>query len=510
MTDQNKYDAIIIGAGVGGLTVGSLLAKHGKKVLILEQNDRVGGRALSVAGDEITQRGAQWYKDLLETQYTYVANAEPQLEELVKSGMLNGYVLDVGYHALSMNGNAYLYDFVQQIGGIDGVKMNGSHYGTYYKGEFYMDLIGSQPIDPRYLEIAEREKIPFFKYYTTPYKLNDEQIDELERVSLQQWGEEMGLTKNDILWNNLCSVSTLFSTINNPDDISIGDIFRFFKHAVSPKLEKGLCEYVGGFVSGGVMEWSKAVARKYQELGGELALETRVREVVMENGRATGVIAENGSGEKKVYQSEAVVSNVPAQDSFKFMDKSQFPGDWAQKTETMYGYGSYVPYWGLNSLAMPEEHAVRNYKNSCVLPKDEGFDYDVYICWSIQSALDPSVAPDGKYLYTAYLPLTESEARNKVLVDKIVKRLPDFMEEIYPGFKKTIDWKLDLMCWKLEGVAKSVSQAGTQKVPVKSPHVEGLYFAGDTAKGYGVAMDCACTSGMICASEMLGVDFGVR
>ena len=91
-----------------------------------------------------------------------------------------------------------------------------------------------------------------------------------------------------------------------------------------------------------------------------------------------------------------------------------------------------------------------------------------------------------------------------------MKRLPDFMEEVYPGFKESIDWKLDLVCWKLEGVAKSISQAGTQKVPVKSPHVEGLYFAGDTAKGYGVAMDCAIASGVICAGEILNKDFGIR
>ena len=165
---------------------------------------------------------------------------------------------------------------------------------------------------------------------------------------------------------------------------------------------------------------------------------------------------------------------------------------------------------GLNKLVMPEEEAKMGLKNTCVLPKSEGFDYDVYICWNIQSAVDPSVAPAGKYLYTAYLPLTEKESLDKGLVQKIVSRLPEFMEEVYPGFSESIDWKLDLVCWKLEGVAKSISQAGTQKVPVKSEYVQGLYFAGDTAKGYGVAMDCAIAPGMICAGEILGKDFGIR
>lgn len=37
------YDVIVIGAGCGGLTVGSLLANQGRKVLILEQSDGIGG-----------------------------------------------------------------------------------------------------------------------------------------------------------------------------------------------------------------------------------------------------------------------------------------------------------------------------------------------------------------------------------------------------------------------------------------------------------------------------------
>lgn len=41
-----KYDVIIIGAGIGGLTAGAILARNGKKVLILEKNHVVGGYAV--------------------------------------------------------------------------------------------------------------------------------------------------------------------------------------------------------------------------------------------------------------------------------------------------------------------------------------------------------------------------------------------------------------------------------------------------------------------------------
>jgi phytoene dehydrogenase-like protein len=45
MTD--RYDAIVVGAGHNGLVCSALLAKAGKKVLVLEANDQVGGAAVT-------------------------------------------------------------------------------------------------------------------------------------------------------------------------------------------------------------------------------------------------------------------------------------------------------------------------------------------------------------------------------------------------------------------------------------------------------------------------------
>jgi len=49
-----KYDYIIIGAGLGGLTAGAKLVREGKKVLVLEQHDRPGGCATTFKRKDFT------------------------------------------------------------------------------------------------------------------------------------------------------------------------------------------------------------------------------------------------------------------------------------------------------------------------------------------------------------------------------------------------------------------------------------------------------------------------
>ncbi|MEE4115516.1 MAG: NAD(P)/FAD-dependent oxidoreductase, partial [Marinilabiliaceae bacterium] len=49
-----KYDVIVVGGGLGGLTAGAKLALSGKKVLLLEQHDRPGGCATTFQRGEFT------------------------------------------------------------------------------------------------------------------------------------------------------------------------------------------------------------------------------------------------------------------------------------------------------------------------------------------------------------------------------------------------------------------------------------------------------------------------
>ena len=40
---MQKFDVVIVGSGLGGLACGTILAKEGYKVCILEKNKQIGG-----------------------------------------------------------------------------------------------------------------------------------------------------------------------------------------------------------------------------------------------------------------------------------------------------------------------------------------------------------------------------------------------------------------------------------------------------------------------------------
>ena len=59
--DDRVYDAIIVGAGISGLSAADYLIDNGKDILVLEARDRVGGRIWSRSWNGITiEEGANW------------------------------------------------------------------------------------------------------------------------------------------------------------------------------------------------------------------------------------------------------------------------------------------------------------------------------------------------------------------------------------------------------------------------------------------------------------------
>jgi monoamine oxidase len=64
---EKRVDVVVVGAGMAGLYATHLLKKAGRKVVLLEGSDRVGGRVLNLKvgpkANEVAEAGAQWIND---------------------------------------------------------------------------------------------------------------------------------------------------------------------------------------------------------------------------------------------------------------------------------------------------------------------------------------------------------------------------------------------------------------------------------------------------------------
>lgn len=73
---MEHVDTVVVGAGISGLTAARLLVAEGRRVIVLEARDRIGGRVWSDRiGDQVTDRGASWIHGITDSPVAAAARA---------------------------------------------------------------------------------------------------------------------------------------------------------------------------------------------------------------------------------------------------------------------------------------------------------------------------------------------------------------------------------------------------------------------------------------------------
>ncbi len=341
---SEKYDAIIIGSGMSGLTCGALLAQEGKKVLLLEKHFKVGGwthtfkrnnyewdvgihyigdvhkpwSPIRKLFDRITDGKLKWHKmddnyDRIifpDKHYNFICPKEKFIEEL---------------SIQFPNDKQAIYDYIQLIK--TSVKSGVAYFGNKALPDLIRNL--TYPFMSRkFLSFAERTTYDVLKDITSNEKLIS--------VLAGQWGDH-GLP---------------------PKQSS------FVLHALVAR------HYLdgGNYPVGTARRIAETVTDVIEKEGGLVAVNAGVDEIVIKNGKAESVLLENG----EIISAPLIISSAGIVNTYsKLLRNHPQHSTFKKRLGNIRQSASYVClYIGLNKSA--QELGLQN-TNLWIYP---GYDHD--------------------------------------------------------------------------------------------------------------------------------------
>ncbi|MEW6553924.1 MAG: NAD(P)/FAD-dependent oxidoreductase [Actinomycetota bacterium] len=282
---MSDYDVIVIGAGLGGLTAGALMAKQGRKTLVLEQSGSIGGCCSTY------DRGGYRF-DVGATILEIMAPFELAFERLgtTLQEEVDLEPCDPVYNVIFPDGSRMTYpasveekaEIISRISPEDGRAWleYADYIGDFMRtalGVFFLSPVNSMA-DMARVFLKDPHLLKFFPLFTSSFEDIMRKYFKNERVqeSLSYPGKFCG----------------------QPPALAPG-IFAFLSYA----------EHEGTwFPRGGMIAIPEAMRRCGERYGLEVRLNQEVRKVLVRGRRAEGVVLADGTE----ITSRVVVSNINA------------------------------------------------------------------------------------------------------------------------------------------------------------------------------------------------------
>lgn len=478
-----EYDAIIVGAGAGGLTSALLLAKEGKNVLLLERQLQPGGVGTSFKRKGFSFESAIHCIDGFwqDSELRKFFQEMDILRRIELIEIKNSYRTIYPEHNFVQGAEVDNYkvslkkEFPQESKNIDNFFKT---VEKFYK-EFQIFSNSDYPSWIMFLVAIFRCPIIIRYANSTAAELLDQYFkdDKLKGVLSDIW-RLMGLPPKQL--------SAIYFLV------------VFYDYHYKPVH----------FVKGGFTNLFKAIVDRIKELGSEVKFNTTVKNIIVENDKVKCVITDKG----EEFKAKVVISNANYYNTFNCLIgadkfKSAYLNKWHGLDKSISAFQIYV------GLKVPTQQLGIKDFMVCInhtYSKEEDFDWsakgDYHNCGLglvNPSLIDSTLIPEGKgnlgaliiEYYKNWQDLSPQEYQSKkdqvanILVDRLDKQFPGFKENIElleVATPKTIERYASIPGGSIYGFSQTVKQAGINREGPKTK-IKGLFLAGAwTIPGGGV------------------------
>src|SRR5438067_4560557 len=442
-----KYDCIVIGGGHNGLVNAAYLARAGKKVLVLERRHLLGGAS-------VTEEVFPGFKFSV---FSYVVSLmRPEIIrdlDLPRHGLeilpLDGTFTPMpsGDYLWRMNDHGRTVREIRRHSRVDAEAYEEFSKMMTPMCRFVKPILSMIPPDPTTLRPKDLRQLHFlmqrFRDLSSDERYTLIQLMTMSAVDyLDQWFE------TDVLKATMSASGIIgtFLGIRSP-----GTAYVLLHHYMG-EIDGAFRSW--GFSRGGTGAISNAIAAAAREAGVEIQTKCGISKIILQDGKATGVVTEAGDE----FYGNVISSSVDPHLTFlKMVGADQLPGEFVEEVQRykfrgssgkvnlaldalpdfkcLPGPGAHLR--GAISISPSVEYMERAYDDA----KYGRYSRHPYIDVVIPSLTDPSVAPPGKHVlscFVQYAPYKLKEGtwdeKKEEFGDNVINTLAEFA----PNIKKII------------------------------------------------------------------------
>jgi phytoene dehydrogenase-like protein len=443
----SSYDAIIVGGGHNGLITAAYLAKAGRKVLVLEKRERVGGAAVS----------EQIFPGFTYSVFSYVVSLlRPEIIrdlELPRHGL---QILPLESTITPLDNDDYFglwgdrdrnHRELSRHSPLDVEAMDEFGRLMHHMAMAVRPILSMMPPDPMSLSPGElRGLLKFGSHFRSLGAKHFNALHKLMTMSsadfLDEWFECEPLKATK-------SASGIIGTFLGPR--SPGTAYVLLHHYMG-EIDGAFRAW--GFAKGGTGSVSESIASSARSLGAEIRTSAGVARVLVNNGSAAGVVLENGDE----IRAKTVVSSLDPRRTFlQMLEAKDLPDELIDGIRRFKFRGSSgkvnlalseLPKFtcmpntvehlrGAVSISPSIEYLERAYDDA----KYGEFSRHPYMDIVMPSMMDPGMAPPGKHvmsIFVQYAPYNvnggwtdqKREAFGDTVVDTLSKYAPNLKSSI--------------------------------------------------------------------------------